>query len=56
VSPRIVDQALIVVDAQPSARPQLVAAAAARLAAGDRPSAYAIAAAALRDAGVGAPC
>ena len=55
VSPRTVDRAVAVVDGLPPARTHLVAAAAARLAAGERPSSYAIADMALRGGGFDVP-
>lgn len=49
-SPRTIERALRIIDGQPPVRVELVAAATARLAAGDRPSSAAIAERAVRDA------
>jgi hypothetical protein len=47
-SPRTIERALLIIDGQPPVRIELVAAASARLAAGERPSSEAIAARAIR--------
>jgi hypothetical protein len=43
ISPRAIERAVLIIDGQPRVRVELVAAASARLAAGERPSSQAIA-------------